>query len=166
MSRHRTAFPPRAVLAVLPLVLAAACASSKREAGGQQPAARAADSTRTPTGSAGAGPQGVATSKEWQGRGATRVEELFAGRFAGVQVYEASGGFVVRIRGGSSSINGSNDPLYIVDGFPYTPGAGGLVTLNPSDISKIEVLKDATSLAEYGVRGANGVVRITTKRGK
>jgi TonB-dependent SusC/RagA subfamily outer membrane receptor len=166
MHGHRTGSARRAAFLALALLLGAGCASSKRAADGQRPSP-VGDSTRVRgTGSAGEGPQQVATAKEWQGRGASRVEELFAGRFAGVQVYEASGGFTVRIRGGSSSINGSNEPLYVVDGFPYAPGPGGLVTLNPSDIAKIEVLKDATSLAEYGVRGANGVVRITTKRGR
>jgi len=85
------------------------------------------------------------------------------GRAAGVQIQANNGepgsSYKVRIRGGSS-INSSSDPLYVVDGFP---GA----TLPPSeDIQSIEVLKDASSTAIYGSRGANGVIMITTKRGK
>jgi iron complex outermembrane receptor protein len=94
-----------------------------------------------------------------------RAEELLAGRFPGVEVYRAPGGIAVRIRG-SSSVYGSNEPLYVVDGMPIDPGPGGaLVGINPSDIEKIEVLKDAGSTAQWGVRGANGVIVIKTKRG-
>ncbi|MBN8824887.1 MULTISPECIES: TonB-dependent receptor [unclassified Spirosoma] len=108
-------------------------------------------------------------------------------RASGVQVTQNSGApggtISVRIRG-NSSISGSSEPLYVVDGFPISgndnPLAGGgssfgtdngnrlsvLSTLNPNDIESIEVLKDASATAIYGTRGANGVVLITTKRGK
>ncbi|GAB3570694.1 TonB-dependent receptor [Spirosoma luteolum] len=108
-------------------------------------------------------------------------------RAAGVQVSQSSGApggtISVRIRG-NNSISGSSEPLYVVDGFPISgsdnPLAGGgssfgadngnklsvLSTLNPNDIESIEVLKDASATAIYGSRGANGVVLITTKRGK
>lgn len=92
-----------------------------------------------------------------------RVEELFVGRFPGVQVYTVDGQVKLQIRG-VSTLNGDTEPLILVDGQPLTPGSGGLIGLNPRDIQKIQVLKDAVSIAEYGVRGANGVVRITTKR--
>ena len=60
---------------------------------------------------------------------------------------------------------GNNEPLYIVDGSPFTPGANGTLTgLNPYDIASIKVLKEATDLAMYGVRGANGVIVIKTKQ--
>jgi TonB-dependent SusC/RagA subfamily outer membrane receptor len=115
-------------------------------------------------------PSGDATSRssasdsEWTGNVATRVEELFVGRFPGVRVFYTPGqGISVRVRG-STSVMGSNEPLYILDGFPIEPGSGGLITINPSDIAKIEILKDAGSTAAYGVRGANGVVVITSKR--
>lgn len=85
------------------------------------------------------------------------------------------GGFTVQIRGQNSIANG-NDPLYIIDGVPYVsqllknigPLAGGnpLSFINPSDIESIDVLKDADATAIYGSRGANGVVLITTKKGK
>jgi len=88
------------------------------------------------------------------------------GKTAGVQVVQNSGapgaGVSVRIRGGNS-IQGNNDPLYIVDGFALE---GSPNLLNPSEIETIDVLKDASSTAIYGARGANGVVIITTKQGK
>jgi TonB-dependent starch-binding outer membrane protein SusC len=93
------------------------------------------------------------------------VEELFAGRFAGVVVRQHPGGGIsVRVRG-TTSVYGSNEPLYVIDGMPIDAGPGGaLVGLNPADIQRIEVLKDIGSTSFYGVRGANGVVLITTKR--
>jgi TonB-dependent SusC/RagA subfamily outer membrane receptor len=63
-------------------------------------------------------------------------------------------------------MSGSGEPLYVIDGFPRQPGTGGLLDINPNDIARIEVLKDPTSLAEYGSRGGNGVVRVTTKKGR
>lgn len=92
-----------------------------------------------------------------------RVEELFIGRFPGVQVYNVNGQVQVRIRG-AASISASTEPLILIDGQQMTPGSGGLIGLNPRDIHKIEVLKDAVSMAEFGVRGSNGVIKITTKR--
>ena len=94
------------------------------------------------------------------------IEQALKGHAAGVQVTQNSGqpgGRVeVRIRGGNSMI-GSNQPLYVVDGFPVT---GGIDFLNPDDIESIDILKDASATAIYGARGANGVVIITSKRGK
>jgi TonB-dependent SusC/RagA subfamily outer membrane receptor len=92
-----------------------------------------------------------------------RVEELFIGRFPGVQVLNVNGQVQVRIRG-ASSFNANTEPLILIDGQQMTQGSGGLIGLNPRDIHKIEVLKDAVSMAEFGVRGSNGVIRITTKR--
>lgn len=94
----------------------------------------------------------------------TQAEELLAGRFAGVQVLRhPNGGIMVRIRGATSVI-GSNEPLYVVDGMPLDNTVGGaLLGINPADITRIEVLKDIGSTAFYGVRGANGVVLITTR---
>lgn len=93
----------------------------------------------------------------------SRVEELFIGRFPGVQVFNVNGQVQLRIRG-ASSFNANTEPLILVDGQQMTPGSGGLIGLNPRDIRKIEVLKDAVSMAEFGVRGSNGVIKITTKR--
>ncbi|MCK0135715.1 TonB-dependent receptor [Arenibacter sp. S6351L] len=113
------------------------------------------------------------------------VDQLIQGKASGVQIAQTSGepggGVSVRIRG-SSSINAGNQPLYVIDGLPIDNGtllsSGGsagvgsnqnprnpLNSLNPSDISSIEILKDASATAIYGSRGANGVVLITTKQG-
>lgn len=92
------------------------------------------------------------------------MEELFAGRFPGVEVYKlASGGISIRIRG-ASSILGSPEPLYIIDGAKVQSGPNGLLFLDPTEIKSIEVLKDIGSTAIYGSEGANGVILITTKR--
>lgn len=95
----------------------------------------------------------------------TRIEQAMQGQMAGVNISTASGspggGANIRIRG--ISTNGNSAPLVIVDGVPY--GVDGLAALNPNDIESIDVLKDA-SAAIYGVRAANGVIFITTKKGK
>jgi TonB-dependent starch-binding outer membrane protein SusC len=98
---------------------------------------------------------------------ATNVLQAMSGRAPGVQVTQNTGapgaGVSVRIRG-TNSVQGSNEPLYVVDGFP-TSGSNPTI-INNSDIQSIEVLKDASATAIYGSRGANGVVLITTKQGK
>ncbi len=106
-------------------------------------------------------------SKELNAFPAANVLQTLSGRAAGVQVTQNTGapggGVSVRIRG-TNSIQGSNEPLYVVDGFP-TSGSNPTV-LNNADIESMEILKDASATAIYGSRGANGVVLITTKRGK
>ncbi len=89
------------------------------------------------------------------------IEELLM-RFPGVLVTRApDGGIAIRIRGAMSS----DEPLYVIDGVPIRPGPGGsLFGINPYDIESIEVLKDPASTTMYGVRGAHGVIVITTKR--
>jgi TonB-linked SusC/RagA family outer membrane protein len=93
------------------------------------------------------------------------VTQSLAGRMAGVQVLQNEGtpgaSISIRVRGGIS-ITQSNEPLYIIDGFP---NEDGLATLDPADIESVDILKDASSTAIYGARGANGVVLITTKSG-
>ena len=94
--------------------------------------------------------------------------EAMVGQVAGVQIQQISGapgveGLSIRVRG-TGSITQSSEPLYVVDGYPMEAGAFRL--LNTSNIDKIEILKDASSTAIYGSRGANGVVVITTKQGK
>jgi TonB-dependent SusC/RagA subfamily outer membrane receptor len=93
------------------------------------------------------------------------IQKVLAGRVSGVEVSRtAGGGIAVRIRG-ASSFYANTQPLYILDGSPITPGPDGSLTgLNPHDIESIKVLKDAPDTAIYGVRGANGVIVITTKR--
>jgi TonB-dependent SusC/RagA subfamily outer membrane receptor len=110
------------------------------------------------------GSSATVSGKELEERPVTRVEELLKGRVAGVEVIETGDGFKVRIRG-QQSLSGDTQPLYVVDGMPMTPGPDGLVSINPRDVESIEVLKDASSTAIYGVRGANGVILIKTKRG-
>ncbi len=104
------------------------------------------------------------TSDDLKATPQTRVDNVLQGLTSGVTVTQTSGapdaGSQVRIRG-VGSINGS-EPLYIVDGMP----SGGIDYLNPNDIERIEVLKDAASGAVYGARAANGVVLITTKKGQ
>jgi TonB-linked SusC/RagA family outer membrane protein len=94
------------------------------------------------------------------------IESLMQGRVAGVQVtnnsQEPGASSIVRVRG-NSSVNGSNAPLLVVDGFPFGD-AGNLAQINPQDIVSMEVLKDASASAIYGSRGANGVILITTNK--
>ena len=99
-----------------------------------------------------------------EGDGKT-LETMMAGRFSGVTVTPAAnGGIHIRIRGGSNTFYGSNEPLYILDDVALPEGSGGVVQVNPHDILKIEVLKNPQDTAIYGVRGSNGVVKITTKK--
>jgi TonB-linked SusC/RagA family outer membrane protein len=108
-----------------------------------------------------------------------RVDQALVGQLAGVQVQQTSGvpgrAFSIQVRG-TGSITAGNEPLYVIDGFPLdNVGANGagrfgsgnpLDNLNPNDIESIEVLKDAAAAAIYGSRAANGVVLITTKKGR
>jgi len=100
-----------------------------------------------------------------KGGAINNVAQAIQGRAAGVVVTQNSkapgGSMSIRIRG-SNSISSSNEPLYVIDGFPSNNG----VNMNPDDIESMEILKDASATAIYGSRGANGVVMITTKRGK
>ncbi len=93
------------------------------------------------------------------------IEEVLMGRYPGVWVSRtASGGVSVRIRG-AASFYASSEPLYVIDGIPIQAGPGGSLSgISPYDIQSIKVLKDPTDTALYGIRGANGVIVITTKR--
>lgn len=111
-----------------------------------------------------AGSISVMDNKSFKDQPITQVSQAFQGRMSGVQVESSSvpGGSVkIRVRG-SSSINRSNDPLYVVDGIVRESGLTGI---NTDDIQSIQVLKDASSTAIYGSRGSNGVILITTKTG-
>jgi len=105
-------------------------------------------------------------SKEIQELPITNARQALQGRAAGVDVVQPGSkpgaGPQIRIRG-RRSFNASNDPLYVVDGIPLS---SGIDDINPNDIVSMEVLKDASATAIYGSRGANGVVIISTKRGK
>jgi TonB-dependent starch-binding outer membrane protein SusC len=99
--------------------------------------------------------------------GAARVEEVLQGRVAGLQVLRlANGSYSLRIRG-AATILGSGEPLLVLDGLIVPPELvpGTLSMLSPHDVARVEVLKDAGSLAFYGSRGANGVLVVTTRRG-
>ena len=120
------------------------------------------------------GAVGSVKAEELQERPAASLNQALTGRISGVQVNTNSGRpggrANVRIRG-FSSINSSNNPLYVVDGVQLPVGnqaqsSQAIDYINPNDIVSVEVLKDASSTAIYGSRGANGVILITTKRGK
>ena len=97
-------------------------------------------------------------------RPVARVSDILRGRISGVIVTEGPGGSVqVRIRDANRP---GADPLYVLDGMPVTPDPGGALSwLNPHDIASITILRDAASAAIYGMRGAHGVIVITTKLG-
>ncbi|MBN8826714.1 MULTISPECIES: TonB-dependent receptor [unclassified Spirosoma] len=113
------------------------------------------------------------TAEKLKAQPVAGIDQALAGQLPGVQVTQPTGapggGVRVRVRG-SGSISSSNEPLYVIDGYPvqgnFDQNYNPLTTLNPADIESINVLKDASSTAIYGSRGSNGVVIITTKRGK
>ena len=94
----------------------------------------------------------------------SRIEELVASRASGLQVVQVNGAYAFRIRG-LSSPSGINDPLIVVDGVVSNlPGTRGLDGISPNDVLRVEVLKDAASTAYYGMRGASGVILVTTRK--
>ena len=105
------------------------------------------------------------TSDDLDHAGEDAIVKALASKVPGAWVgMTADGSLAVRIRN-ASSIGANNEPLYIIDGLAVQPGPGGaLQGINPHDIASIEVLKDAASLSFYGVRAANGVIVIKTKR--
>jgi iron complex outermembrane receptor protein len=114
------------------------------------------------------------SEKDFQKGAITTPEQLIAGKMAGVSVISNGGqpgsGSTIRIRGGSS-LNASNDPLIVIDGVPLdndaTSGASNSLSfINPNDIESFTVLKDASASAIYGTRASNGVIIITTKKGR
>ncbi|WP_153797931.1 SusC/RagA family TonB-linked outer membrane protein [Foetidibacter luteolus] len=120
------------------------------------------------------GSVGTVKASQLQERPSASLNESMAGRVAGVQINTNSGRpggqTNIRIRG-FSSINSSNNPLYVIDGVFLPTGtqsqnSNSIDFVNPSDIASIEILKDASATAIYGARGANGVVLITTKQGR
>jgi TonB-dependent SusC/RagA subfamily outer membrane receptor len=111
-------------------------------------------------------PGGTAlTAEDIQRTPSVSIEELLTSRFPGVWVARnPDGGLVIRIRG-ATSIAGRNEPLFVIDGIYIEPGRNGsLKGIVPNDIESIEVLKDVSETAMYGVRGAHGVIVIKTKR--
>ncbi len=118
-------------------------------------------------------------NKNLEERAIARVDQALVGQLAGVNVKQTNGtpgkAFSIQVRG-TGSISAGNEPLYVIDGFPLstssTNAAGNYATgnpldnINPNDIESIQVLKDAAAAAIYGSRASNGVILITTKRGK
>jgi iron complex outermembrane receptor protein len=114
------------------------------------------------------------SSKDFNSGAISTPEQLIAGKVAGVSITSNNGapgsGSTIRIRGGAS-LNASNDPLIVIDGMPIDGGgisgqANALALINPNDIESFSVLKDASAAAIYGARASNGVILITTKKGK
>lgn len=114
------------------------------------------------------------STKDFQKGTITTPEQLIAGKVAGVQITSNSGapgaGSTIRIRGGAS-LSATNDPLIVVDGVPLANGgisgsANALALINPNDIESFNILKDASATAIYGSRASNGVIIITTKKGR
>ncbi|AEM69814.1 TonB-dependent receptor plug [Allomuricauda ruestringensis DSM 13258] len=119
----------------------------------------------TTTKQAFAGTASVVEAEALEVKSFSNVSQALAGEVAGVTVINQSGqpgtSSTIRVRG-YGSVNGNRDPLYVVDGVPFT---GSINSINPGDIKTTTVLKDATATAIYGSRGANGVILITTKTG-
>ena len=112
------------------------------------------------------GSAAVMKAEKLEKRQVSNVSQALAGAVAGVQIQSANGqpgvSATIRVRG-VGSINADADPLYVVDGVPFD---GDLSSINTADIESMTVLKDAASTALYGARGANGIIMITTKKGK
>ena len=108
--------------------------------------------------------ESMVQGKELENQSEENIEQMLAGKVAGVNVSRApDGSLAVRIRGATSGYN--EEPLYVVDGIAVQPGpSGALSGINPRDVESIKVLKGAAETAMYGSRGANGVIVIKTKR--
>jgi TonB-dependent SusC/RagA subfamily outer membrane receptor len=143
-------------LVTLLLSVVAACSHQKNATG---------DGKTEAVTPAGAPSQSVLTEEEISRAHGRPIEQLLMDRFPGVMVSRTpDGGISVRIRG-VTSLHGSSEPLYVIDGVPLEAAPGGALRgINPHDIASIQVLKDPAETAMYGVRGANGVIVIRTKR--
>ena len=141
----RTRPTRRCIPVCVALALVASCTHSRRDMGpARAPVVTAEDIERSP---------------------GTPIEQIIEAKIPGIHVTRTSSGAIaIRIRG-ISSFYSSNDPLYVIDGTPLDAGPEGALTgVNPYDIESIRVLKDPADIGIYGVRGANGVILITTKR--
>jgi TonB-dependent SusC/RagA subfamily outer membrane receptor len=142
-----TSSSPRAALSLLVVVtLSAGCASGGRSS--QKP------QTAPP----------AVTADDIDHNSGHTIEEVLQAKVPGLLITRTPNGVVLQIRGPATFMGGS-EPLYVIDGVPTPPGPGGELTgLNPHDIESIKVLKNPADIAIYGVRGANGVILVTTKR--
>ena len=155
-------------LSVLLLAVLLAACTGTREASDEpqpegEPAAQSAYGPISQKQSAGSISSVIVRDNE--GHSYAHVEQLLIGRVPGLRVLRTpDGGYRLQIRGQSTFL-GSEDPLIVVDGMPMLEARSALRSISPSDVARIDVLKDAGTTAIYGVRGANGVILITTKRG-
>jgi TonB-dependent SusC/RagA subfamily outer membrane receptor len=154
---------------VIALVMVSAAACTSRQSRGIQPYEPPPPAVTDGYGekskeSAGGSAQSYTRDKN-DTRQVSRVEELIEGRLSGVVVTRtADGGYSVRIRG-SSSFMSNEEPLYVIDGIPVQVQDGrGLSFINPADVERIDLLKNPSETGIYGVRGANGVIVITTRK--
>jgi TonB-dependent SusC/RagA subfamily outer membrane receptor len=151
---RRAASPPRGA----PRPAAASDSGGRREA---SPARRRADHRNTDA-------VGVVLASDLEQTRGARLEELLMARVPGLVVLRTgNGGYAIRIRG-TNSFNGSDEPLIVLDGVPLRMpgGTSALAGIHPQDVARVEVLKDAGATAIYGSQAANGVLVITTKRGR
>ena len=154
---HAPSRPAWKALTATLLATLAACASSGAPASRGEPASAVRDNP--------GGAVSTVSAAEFERSRSSSIEEVLAGRVPGLQVVRASNGDVkLRIRNAVSFL-GNDEPLLVIDGMLVHSGraSGALRGLNPRDVARVEVLRDAGSTAFYGVRGANGVVLITTK---
>jgi TonB-dependent SusC/RagA subfamily outer membrane receptor len=141
-----TSFSQRAALCVWVLIaLVGGCASGR-----SRPAAPA---------------KPMVTAEDIEQNAGQPIEKVLQAKVPGVLITRAADGSIaIQIRGPASFL-GSSEPLYVIDGVPFRPGPGGALTgVNPYDIESIQVLKDPADIGIYGVRGANGVIVVTTKQ--
>jgi TonB-dependent SusC/RagA subfamily outer membrane receptor len=144
-----------AAVAAIVVVLASACAGG-----------RGSGTARAPGPAEGATAVSTLTEDDFGTMRVARIEELLMGRVPGLTVLRsADGGYSLRIRGATSFV-GNDEPLIVIDGMPSMGGRSSqaLAHLNPADVARVEVLKDAGALATWGVQGGNGVIVITTRR--
>ena len=156
--------PARTAAAVL-LIVTLATACSQAAQGGAGERARPHPSRLT---SNGANAVSSVTEEDIATMRVARIEELLMGRVPGLTVLRlANGDYSLRIRG-RASFRGDDEPLIVIDGMPIRQGgaSNALMSLDPGDVARIDVLKDAGATAVYGVQGGNGVLLITTRRGR
>ena len=147
---------------LLSTVLVTACAGGASGRGGARPTSRPLNQA------SGATSVSTVTRDDVETMRVGRIEELLMGRVPGLTVLRTpNGGYSLRIRG-RSSFYGNDEPLIVIDGMPIRQGgaSNALMSLDPSDVARVDVLKDAGATAAYGVQGGNGVVLITTRRGR
>ena len=112
-----------------------------------------------------AGDRNTVTAKDLEANPSEPIEKVLQAKVPGVWVTRTPDGSIAIQLRGSSSFYGETQPLYVIDGVPIAPGPNGaLQGVNPHDIESIKVLKDPADTAMYGMRGANGVIVVTTKK--